>query len=127
MAYAYNPSCWGGWDQEDRGLRSVWANSSWNLISKITSAKWTGSVAQAVITYFASSNPSPTKKKVFKIGTIAIEWESISLIAKLLLQVCVPLHLTKYTLQFVALYECYFIHMCKACHERVSDFTLLVP
>jgi hypothetical protein len=37
-----------GWDQEDYGLRSAWANSSQDSIFKITGAKWTGGVAQAV-------------------------------------------------------------------------------
>jgi hypothetical protein len=33
---------------EDRGSSPAWANSSRNLISKITRAKWTGGVAQVV-------------------------------------------------------------------------------
>jgi hypothetical protein len=38
----------GGWDPEDWGLRPAWANSSQDPISKITRAKWTGGVAQAM-------------------------------------------------------------------------------
>jgi hypothetical protein len=48
VAHAYNPSYLGGWDLEDCGLRPAWANSSWDSISKIPWAKWTGGVDQAV-------------------------------------------------------------------------------
>jgi hypothetical protein len=42
VAHACNLSYLGGWDQEDDGSRSAWANSLWDLppISKITRAKW---------------------------------------------------------------------------------------
>jgi hypothetical protein len=47
-------------------LRPAWANSSQDPMSKITTAKWTGGVAQAIKHLFCkrkalSSNPSPTK------------------------------------------------------------------
>jgi hypothetical protein len=35
-------------DQEDHGLRPAWVNSLQYSISKISRAKWTGGVAQAV-------------------------------------------------------------------------------
>jgi hypothetical protein len=38
----------GGWGWENHSSRPELANSSWDLISKISRAKWTGSVAQAV-------------------------------------------------------------------------------
>jgi hypothetical protein len=37
----------GGWNQEDHASRPVQANSSWDLISKITRAQRTRGVAQA--------------------------------------------------------------------------------
>jgi hypothetical protein len=43
----YNPSYWGGWDQEDHGSRPIPVNSAQDPISKITRAEWTGGVAQA--------------------------------------------------------------------------------
>jgi hypothetical protein len=51
-----------------QGLRSARANSSWDLISKITTEKWSGGVAQAIEHLLCkhealSSNPSPTTKK----------------------------------------------------------------
>jgi hypothetical protein len=42
----YNPSYLGGRDQKDQGLRSAWANSSQEPISKILNTKkswWGGS------------------------------------------------------------------------------------
>jgi hypothetical protein len=65
VAYAYNPSYLGGWDQKDGGLRPAWANRSQDPISKITRAKCTGGVAQVVELLLCkhealSSKPSPT-------------------------------------------------------------------
>jgi hypothetical protein len=57
------------WEAEIRkiSLRSAQANSSQDLISKITRAKWTGDVARVVEHLFCkfdlSSNPSPTREK----------------------------------------------------------------
>jgi hypothetical protein len=48
VAHACNPSYSGGRDQEDHNSRQAQANSSQDLISKITRAKWTGDVAQMV-------------------------------------------------------------------------------
>jgi hypothetical protein len=48
VAHACNPSYLGDWDQEDQGLRPAWENSLRDAISKITRAKWTGGVAQAL-------------------------------------------------------------------------------
>jgi hypothetical protein len=48
VANACNPNLLGYWDLEDCGLRPAWANSSRDLISKKTRAKWTGGVAQVV-------------------------------------------------------------------------------
>jgi hypothetical protein len=45
---ACNLSCLGGCDQEDQGSSPAQANSSQDPIPKITNAKWTGGVAQAV-------------------------------------------------------------------------------
>jgi hypothetical protein len=39
MAHTYNPSYSGGRDQEDRGLKAAWANSSGDPISKILITK----------------------------------------------------------------------------------------
>jgi hypothetical protein len=65
VAQACNPSYFGGWDQYDHGLRTAWANSSWDPMSKITRAKWTGGVGQAVQhllwqVWSPVSNSSPT-------------------------------------------------------------------
>jgi hypothetical protein len=48
VVHACNPSYLGGWHWENCGSRPAQANSSWDPISKITRAKWTGGVAQAV-------------------------------------------------------------------------------
>jgi hypothetical protein len=69
VAHAYNPSYLGIWYQKDGGWRSVQANSSKDPISKITLAKWTGGVAQAVecqlckYEALSSNLPPPIKKK----------------------------------------------------------------
>jgi hypothetical protein len=45
VAYAYNPSYWGGRDQVDHNLRPAQANSSWDPVPKIPNTKknwWTG-------------------------------------------------------------------------------------
>jgi hypothetical protein len=47
-AHTCNPSYLGGWDWEDRHSRPTQANICETPISKITRAKWTGGVAQAV-------------------------------------------------------------------------------
>jgi hypothetical protein len=38
----------GVWDQKDRDSRPVQANSSWDPISKIATAKWTADVAEVI-------------------------------------------------------------------------------
>jgi hypothetical protein len=48
VAHAYNPSYSGGRDQEDRGLKPAWANSSRDPILKNPSQKRAGRVAQGV-------------------------------------------------------------------------------
>jgi hypothetical protein len=48
VSRACNPSYLGDWDREDQRLRPALANSSWDPISKIITAKWVGGVAQAV-------------------------------------------------------------------------------
>jgi hypothetical protein len=68
MAHTCNPSYLGGWDQEDLGSRSDWANSLWDTISKIIRAKWTRAMVQVVKCLICkckapSSNTSPTKGK----------------------------------------------------------------
>jgi hypothetical protein len=68
MAHTNNPRYLGGWDREDHGWGTAWANSLWNFISKITRAKWTAGVYQVVSCLLfkceaRSSNLSPTKKK----------------------------------------------------------------
>jgi hypothetical protein len=77
VTHSYNPSYLEGWDLEDPGSRPVWANNSWDSISKTTRAKWIGAVAQAVeLSEFElrvlSSNSSPTKKKKSNIVTFRI-------------------------------------------------------
>jgi hypothetical protein len=67
-------------DQEDRGLRPAWANSSQDSISKITRAKWTRGVAQATKHLICkcetlSSNPTSTKKPP-KTTTKTLAWLS---------------------------------------------------
>jgi hypothetical protein len=48
VAHSCNPSYLGGWDWEDCNLRPTRTNSWWEPISRITRAKWTAGVAQAV-------------------------------------------------------------------------------
>jgi hypothetical protein len=68
----------GDWDQEEQVLRPAGANSSWDPISKMTRAKWTEGVAQAVEHLLCkdealSSNPnppSPAQKKDFLSGVL---------------------------------------------------------
>jgi hypothetical protein len=47
-AHAYNPSYLGGRDQEDRGLKPTWANSSQDPISKKSHHERAGRVAHGV-------------------------------------------------------------------------------
>jgi hypothetical protein len=60
-AHVCNPSYLGGWDPEDGGLKPAWATSSQDLPPtspcKITRAKWTGGVAQAVDACFVNTKP----------------------------------------------------------------------
>jgi hypothetical protein len=48
MAHACNPSYSGGRDQEDRGSKPAWANSSQDPISKTPSQKRAGELVQGV-------------------------------------------------------------------------------
>jgi hypothetical protein len=48
VAHTCNPSYLGSWDQKEYGSTSAQANSSQDLISKITRAKRTGGLAQVV-------------------------------------------------------------------------------
>jgi hypothetical protein len=48
VTYTCNPGYLGSWDWEDFSSRPAQADSSWDPISKITTAKWTGGVAQAI-------------------------------------------------------------------------------
>jgi hypothetical protein len=62
-----NPSYLGGCDGDDQGSRVAQANSLRDPISKITRAKWTGSVEQTVERLLCqskalSSNSNPKKK-----------------------------------------------------------------
>jgi hypothetical protein len=73
VAHICNASYLGVWDQENLGSKSAQANSSWDPISKTTTAKWTGSVAQGEECLFCkhevlSSNSTPTKKNEVKEG-----------------------------------------------------------
>jgi hypothetical protein len=75
VAHACNSSYLGDWDQEDLSWRPALTNGSRDPISKITKAKWTEVVAQAVEHLLCkgkalSSNPSPTKNKQTKTRTI---------------------------------------------------------
>jgi hypothetical protein len=60
VAHTCNPSYSGGRDQEDCGLKSSWANSSRNPISKNPSQKRAGGVAQSEGSEF---KPQYYKKK----------------------------------------------------------------
>jgi hypothetical protein len=69
-AHTYNPTFLGGWDSEDQGSGSAWANSSQGQdpISKITRANWIAGMSKAVECLLCKhealrSNPSPMKKK----------------------------------------------------------------
>jgi hypothetical protein len=57
VAHTCNSSYLGGWDWEDHFSRPAGPSSSRDPISKITTAKWTGGVAQVVKTWFASAKP----------------------------------------------------------------------
>jgi hypothetical protein len=60
VAHACNPSYSEGRDQEDRGSKPAWANSSQDPISKILNTKRVGGVAQGVDPEF---KPQYRKKK----------------------------------------------------------------
>jgi hypothetical protein len=66
VTHACNPIYLGGWDQEDRGSKPAQANISWTPISKIISAKWTGSVAQGVAQSHEFKLQSHQKKKILE-------------------------------------------------------------
>jgi hypothetical protein len=77
VAHTCNPSYLGGWDRQDRNLRTAQANSSGDLppISKITRAKWAGDVVQAVEWWLCKLEPSvqiqvPLNKKPFSLPII---------------------------------------------------------
>jgi hypothetical protein len=64
VAHVFNLSHLGGWDWEDWVSRPAWANSSRDPISKITGAKWPGTVKHLLCKHQPLSwNPSPTWKK----------------------------------------------------------------
>jgi hypothetical protein len=68
VTHTYNPSYLGSWDL-NRGSRPAWANGSRDHISKMTRAKWTGGVAQAVECLLCkcktlTSNPSHIPQKI---------------------------------------------------------------
>jgi hypothetical protein len=61
VAHTCNPSYSGGRDQEDLGLKSAWANSSRDSISKKPFTK--NGLAEWLKVKALSSNPSSAKKK----------------------------------------------------------------
>jgi hypothetical protein len=61
VAHACNPSYSGGREQEDHGLKPVWANSSKGLISKIPITKI--GLVEWLKVKALSSNPRTTQKK----------------------------------------------------------------
>jgi hypothetical protein len=68
VAHTCSPSYLRGWDWEDHGSRTAWANSLADHIAKITRVKWTGGVAQAVECLLCkcearSSSSSPKQNK----------------------------------------------------------------
>jgi hypothetical protein len=63
VTYTCNPSYSGGRDPEDCGLKSSWANSSWEPISKIPNTKRAGGVAQGVGSEFKPHYAKKKKKK----------------------------------------------------------------
>jgi hypothetical protein len=79
VAHIYNSSYLGGWEQEDQGFRPDQANNSWDPISKITTAKWTGGETQVLEDLLCkceglSSNPSLTKKKNWDCSSLIWMW-----------------------------------------------------
>jgi hypothetical protein len=74
LAHTCNPSCSGGRDQEDHCLKSAWANSfgdpiSKTLITKKKKKKGTGAVAQGVGPEF---KPKYQKKKERKLQLLSM-------------------------------------------------------
>jgi hypothetical protein len=72
VAHTCNPSYLEGWDQEDSGLGPAQEDTSQDPIFKITRAKRTEGVAQAIEYLLCkceapSSNPSSTEKKERKL------------------------------------------------------------
>jgi hypothetical protein len=70
-----SPSYLGGLEWEDCGVRIAQANSLQDPISKITRAKWTGGMPQAVEHLLCkcealSSNPNPTHRKILYLYTM---------------------------------------------------------
>jgi hypothetical protein len=68
VAHPCNLSYLGGWAWEDWGWKPALATSVRDPVSKITRAKWTGGVAQAIQHLLCkcktpSSNPGPPNKK----------------------------------------------------------------
>jgi hypothetical protein len=64
VAHTCNPNCWGVWDQEDSGLRTVGSNSSWDPIPKIGRLKWARGLTQVAEHLLCkhealNSNPNP--------------------------------------------------------------------
>jgi hypothetical protein len=66
VAHACNPSYSGGRDQEDQSLKPVWANSSWDPISKKPSTKRAGGVAQDIDPEFKTQYCKKNKKQKTK-------------------------------------------------------------
>jgi hypothetical protein len=67
VAHTCNLIYFGDWDQDDHGSRLTQANTLQDSVSKITRAKWTGGVSQAVECPLykcktLSSNLNPTKE-----------------------------------------------------------------
>jgi hypothetical protein len=71
VAHACNPSYSGGRDQEDRGLKPAWANSSRDPISKIPLTKRAGGVPQGVGPEF---KPQYHKKRE-NVLNASISWQ----------------------------------------------------
>jgi hypothetical protein len=69
VAHAYNPSYTGGRDQEDRGSKPDWANSSWDpILKKIHHKNRAGGVAQGVGWVQALVLQTTTKKRRGEAG-----------------------------------------------------------
>jgi hypothetical protein len=92
MDQACNLSYLKGWDWEDNGLRPAQARSSWESISKITTAKKTGSlawVAENLLWKHEVQNQVPSKKKKKKVCEKTISRPGENICKSNILRTCI--------------------------------------